>query len=97
MATSTVKANVITKDFEITIPTSYTAWTVLINTALSGFKPISADFIRNDDLYYLSVTDGVYPSLSITSSGQVQLMGMNTSLRVSEERTIKIRCVYIRG
>ena len=67
-----------------------------VNSSLSGYKLASADFIQNDDLYHISVTDNIYIALSITSIDQIQIIGMNKTLNTSAQRTISFITLHLK-
>ena len=83
-------------DYDIAL-TSSTGRTVSVACGITGYIPIEATFLQNDDLYYLIVTDGIYPNISIvTGSNQyIQLLGMNKSFaQVGATRNVKVRVAY---
>lgn len=71
--------------------------TINLTVAKTGYKTIAASFVQNDDLYYMIVTDGIYPQASVAENGNVQIMGMNKSLTTTANRTVKIICVYVKN
>ena len=88
-----LKDEIVYEDFSVTL-TSASGRTITVQTAKSNYKLIGATFVQNNDLYYLSVTDGVYPALSILNNNNTQILGMNNNLSVSTNRTLVFRCIY---
>jgi len=83
-------------DYNIEL-TSSSGRTVSASATIAGYILIGATFVQNDDLYYLTTTDGIYPNLSIVDGTvqYVQLLGMNKSFaQVGANRTIKVRALY---
>ena len=56
-------------------------------------KILAAIFIQNNDIYYLSVTDGVYPSLQIMGEKAVQILYMNKA--PVTKRNLSILVAYV--
>ena len=67
-----------------------------VNSSLSGYKLACVDFIQNDDLYHISVTDNIYIALSITNTDQIQIIGMNKTLNTSAQRTISFITLHLK-
>ena len=88
-----LKDEIVYEDFSVTL-TSASGRTITVQTAKSNYKLIGATFVQNNDLYYLSVTDGVYPALSLLNNNNTQILGMNNNLSVSTNRTLVFRCIY---
>ena len=65
--------------------------TVLKNDAL---LIIAATFYQNDDIYYMCVSDNIYPSVQIQGTNAIQILYMN-GLPVSGQRTLEIMIAYI--
>lgn len=88
-----LKEDIVYEDFTAAL-TSTSGRTITLQTAKTNYKLIGATFVQNNDLYYLSVNDGVYPALSVLNNNQTQILGMNNNLSVSTNRTLVIRCIY---
>jgi len=83
-------------DYNIEL-TSSSGRTVSVTATIAGYLLIGATFVQNDDLYYLTTTDGIYPNLSVVDGTvqYIQLLGMNKSFaQVGANRTIKVRALY---
>lgn len=89
-----LKDEIVYEDFSVQL-TSTSGRTVTLQTAKTNYRLIGATFVQNNDLYYLSVNDDIYPSLSVvTNNSTTQIMGMNKPLTVSVNRTLIVRCIY---
>ena len=86
---------VIYEDFSTTL-TSSSGRVVALNTAKTGYSAFGANFVYNNDFYYLIATDGVYPTVVFNSSGNAQIVGLNKELKASN-RTITVRVSYIKN
>lgn len=87
------------EDFTISLTTS-TGRTASVSCGVTGYTPVAATFLQNDDLYYLTVTDGIYPNLSISTGSipYIQIIGMNKAFNtVGATRNIKIRVAYTKA
>ena len=56
---------------------------------------IDAEFLYNDDLYYLVRTDKVIPGLSIGKTGNAKAVSCLLSTAAPNVRNLQIRIVYI--
>lgn len=88
-----LKDEIVYEDFSVTM-TSTSGRTIIVQTAKPNYKLIGATFVQNNDLYYFSVTNDVYPALSILNNNQTQILGMNKDLSIPTNRTLIIRCMY---
>ena len=87
--------------FSVTL-TSASNRVVTIPAGISGYRLIGVSIVYNDDLYYLTATDGIYPIVGIQGTSQTNDMifiaGMNKGLStVGANRTINFEAIYTKA